>query len=206
MHQEIPDMDDLQDFDTEEFGRPVLYITRLELIQKPDRPFETSMNVSFSDGSEEVHRSVDNVMVRALQQWMTDKTPLHRFPTGTLMEADLSTGDHKTRLLDFFKSVWDERVYSANRFGQGNQTKLDQTDDELNGASDFVTYITRYASSWYTSFPPHGLEDLRNFRRAMVKVANLAYSAHEWATRRIAAIEIEAQARAGAASRANVEE
>jgi len=205
MHKEIPDVG-FEDFDTAEFGRPVLYIERLELVQKPSKPFETSMKVFFSDGSEEMHKSVDSLAIRALQQWMVEKVPLHRFDTGTLMEADLSIKDHQTRMLDFFKLVFGERTYTANKFAQGNQSKLDQIDDEKNGIADFVVYITHYASTWYTHFPPHGRDALLNFQKAMVKVANLAYSAHSWANRRVAALEIEAQARAVAASRADTEE
>lgn len=199
MHQ-----DDFEDFDTEDMDRPVLYIEKIELVQRADKN-ETSMHVYYSDGSEEAHKSVDNVAIMAAQQWMISKTPLHRFATGTLMEADLSRKDHITAMFDFFKEVWKERVYSANKYAGGDLSRLDQVDDERNGAADFVTYITHYASTWWTSFPPHGRESLTRFKIAMVKVANLAFAGHRWANGRIAAMEIEAQARAGAASRAERE-
>lgn len=200
MHQEVEtEQNDLE-------PRPIIYIDKIVSDHTPDERYYNLLRVKFSDGSEEIHRNVDAVNMASLVNWMKNKTPLHRFEGGTLVEAPADIETHRAKLYDFAERVFEERCYSAARFADNNQTQLDHIDDERNGASDFVTYITRYLGGWYTNFPPHGPEDLERFRECMVKVANLTYSADGWAARRLYALDIEAKARAGAGSKVQLGE
>lgn len=87
------------------------------------------------------------------------------------------------RLENFFGLVRHERSYQTQRWASGDEASLDRVDRAHNKPNDFVAYIARYASAWMPGgFPPYTTEALLAFRRSMVKVATLAFSAIRWAT------------------------
>lgn len=198
----IPPELEAEDLEPDDLERPIIYVTDIQMSQSAEA---NRFIVNFSDGSQQMHRENDSMMIVALQHWMLNKTPLHRFDTGTLIEAGESSEHYRLKMFEFFKRVFDERGHSAKKFANGSMTTLDEIDDKVNGAADFTTYIAKYASSWYVGFPPHNEQALVNFRIAMVKVANLAFSGFNWANRRLQAMEIQARAQAAGQNRANVE-
>ena len=95
-----------------------------------------------------------------------------------------------TSIEEFMKEVAAERAYQVRCWGEGDEDKLDRTDDEKNGPESFTAFIAHHSSRWFPGgFPPHGINTLRAFRVQMIKVAALAYAAVRWTDRRLAEME-----------------
>lgn len=63
-------------------------------------------------------------------------------------------------------------------------------DDECNGPSDWVAYITRYSTRWFPSgfcmdYMDYSNKTMKNFRKSMIKTAALAVAAIEWTDREL---------------------
>lgn len=53
-------------------------------------------------------------------------------------------------------------------------------DDTLNTPNDWISYIARYATTWFTGvFPPYPGQTVDSFRTSMIKVAAIAIAAVE---------------------------
>ena len=76
-----------------------------------------------------------------------------------------------TPLSNIFSEVEREHNYARAKWGP-------YVDRKVNLPADWVSYITHYVTMWMDgSFRPYSRQTLLNFRRSMVKVANLAVSA-----------------------------
>jgi hypothetical protein len=72
-----------------------------------------------------------------------------------------------------------ERAYQIEKWGDADDTK--------NTPMDFVGYISRYATRWFTGgFRPYDRTELFGFRSSMVKVGTLAFAAIQYADRLLA--------------------
>lgn len=79
---------------------------------------------------------------------------------------------------DFLNAVIMERKHQAKRWANGHEDELDRQDDAKNTIMDFAGYIAKYAFSWLRGdFRPYSFMAYVRFRRAMIKVATLAFSA-----------------------------
>ncbi len=60
-------------------------------------------------------------------------------------------------------------------------------DDDNNSVNDWVTFITRYSTTWFRhGLPPYNRNEvLTNFRKSMIKTAALAVAAIEWTDRKL---------------------
>jgi hypothetical protein len=77
------------------------------------------------------------------------------------------------RLDNILTEVREERRYQDTRWGH-------EVDDTKNTPWMWAAYIASYATSWMNgSFPPIGEDNVRNFRKAMVKAAAIAVAAIE---------------------------
>lgn len=66
-----------------------------------------------------------------------------------------------------------EREYQVQKWGN-------DADDTKNSFNDWVSYISRYATTWFPGgFPPYSDEAKVNFRRSMIKTAAIAVAAVE---------------------------
>lgn len=73
-----------------------------------------------------------------------------------------------------FDEINAEREHQINRWG--NATK----DKAQNNFNDWVSYISRYSTTWFPGdFPPYSEETKAAFRKSMIKVAALAVAAIE---------------------------
>lgn len=84
---------------------------------------------------------------------------------------------------EFTEEMRKERQYQSNKWASGTEDSLDDVDSR-NTLSDWVLYIAKFAThAFHGGFdqqnPP--ITMLATFKRSMVKVATLAYSAYRWA-------------------------
>ena len=88
--------------------------------------------------------------------------------------------DHADRVLT---EVRQEREYQFTKWGGA------KVDDRENDVRDFVLYIARFTTNWFSggfhSDWGKNAGILREFRKSMVKVAALAVAAVQWADRRL---------------------
>lgn len=78
-----------------------------------------------------------------------------------------------------FPEVEAEHNYAMEKWGGDN------VDDEMNSPIQWMAYLQHYSSRWYPGhFPPFSEAELADFRRDMIKVANLALSAAEQVDRK----------------------
>lgn len=77
------------------------------------------------------------------------------------------------RIYDIYEAIRQEREYQVGKWGN-------DADDTLNTPNDFVSYITKYATTWFPGgFEPYTTGTVDEFRTSMLKVAALAVAAVE---------------------------
>lgn len=106
-----------------------------------------------------------------------------------MKEQDLLSPAEKAARASVAKAQEDivsEIGHQAKKFAHGSVAALHEVDDKENTPYHWVTYISKYVTSWFAGgFPVKNADFYRGFRTSMVKVGALAVSAICWTDRKL---------------------
>ena len=100
----------------------------------------------------------------------------------TVIEKD------RARVQAIFNEGYDERLYQAGRWANGDPTELDRNDDNrVDRPDSWCLWKLRYLGTWndYSFAYQYTDTHLRSFRKAMIKVMMLAVAAVLWVDRKL---------------------